>query len=180
MCYKNCVTHKILFFFFLFISFHLKHFEQKWSNDKSEYSWSSQWVTAKNWKRIGMEEALTELERVQTQLLQRISKLEHSYLPSSSQNDTVDDTNTVSRLSSILLKNGVDDFSFKRVPSDYYGWPLESRRDALSAASIHHLCKSIVLVNTQAPANVVDCTNRNNSKYYVVLVQVHSLFLTPS
>jgi len=128
-----------------------------------------------------MEEALAELERVQTQLLQRISKLQHSHLPSSpSQNDTVDDagTDTVSRLSSILHTNGVPEFSFKRVPSDYYDWPLEARRDALSAASIHHLCKSIVLVNTQAPANVVDCTNRNNSKYYVVVVQVRTLFLS--
>jgi len=128
-----------------------------------------------------MGEALVELERVQTQLLQRISKLEHSYIPSSpSQNDTVDDavTDTVARLSSILRSNGVPEFSFKRVPSDYYDWPLEARRDALSAASIHHLCKSIVLVNTQAPANVVDCTNRNNSKYYVVVVQVPTLFLS--
>ncbi|WVZ26383.1 hypothetical protein V8G54_004927 [Vigna mungo] len=126
-----------------------------------------------------MEEALAELERVQTQLLQRISKLEHSYLPSSlSKNDTVQDagTDTVARLSSILRSNGVPEFSFKRVPSDYYDWPLEARRDALSAASIHHLCKSIVLVNTQAPANVVDCTNRNNSKYYVVVVQYTARF----
>lgn len=138
--------------------------------------------------RMRMEEALAELERVQTQLLQRISKLERSHLPSpSSQNDTVEDTatDTVARLSSILRSNGVPDFSFKRVPSDYYDWPLEARRDALSAASIHHLCKSIVLVNTQAPANVVDCSDRKNSKYYVVVVQVLSLSrylvnLTPS
>ncbi|XP_022639152.1 uncharacterized protein LOC106767318 isoform X2 [Vigna radiata var. radiata] len=126
-----------------------------------------------------MAEALAELERVQSQLLQRISKLEHSYLPSSlSRNDTVQDagTDTVARLSSILRSNGVPEFSFKRVPSDYYDWPLEARRDALSAASIHHLCKSIVLVNTQAPANVVDCTNRNNSKYYVVVVQYTARF----
>ncbi|TKY55436.1 hypothetical protein E2542_SST19851 [Spatholobus suberectus] len=124
-----------------------------------------------------MEEALAELEGVQTQLLQRISKLEHSLLPSSpSPNDTVDDTDTVGRLSSILRNNGVHDFSFKRVSSDYYDWPLEARRDALSAASVHHLCKSIVLVNTQAPANVVGCTDPKNSKYYVVVVQYTARF----
>ncbi|KAG5102413.1 hypothetical protein JHK84_047382 [Glycine max] len=81
-----------------------------------------------------MEEALAELERVQTQLLQRISKLEHSHLASpASQNDTVEDTatDTVTRLSSILRSNGVPNFSFKRVPSDYYDWPLEARCDAI-------------------------------------------------
>ncbi|XP_027334772.1 uncharacterized protein LOC113849225 isoform X2 [Abrus precatorius] len=119
-----------------------------------------------------MEKSLAELERVQTNLLHRISKLEYSLLPlSPSPNDTVfplvDDTDTVTRLSSILRHNAVDDFSFKRVPPGYYDWPLEARRDALSAASVDHLCKSIVLVNTQAPSTVVDCSDRNNSKYYV-------------
>ena len=27
-------------------------------------------------------------------------------------------------------------------------------------------------VNTQAPSNVTDCSDRNNSKYYIVVVQV--------
>lgn len=97
-------------------------------------------------------EALVELERLQTQLLQRISKLELSYLPkhqSISTSAPIDESkaDTESRLSAILLSNGVDDFSFKRVPSDYYDWPLEARRDVLGAASVDHLCKSIVLVN---------------------------------
>ncbi|GAU49347.1 hypothetical protein TSUD_184300 [Trifolium subterraneum] len=132
-----------------------------------------------------MEQSLADLERVQTHLLQRISKLEqHFNLPSHTnpnpplinnpQSHT--ETDTVSRLSSILQTNGVTDFSFKRVASDYYDWSLESRRDALNAASIHHLCKSIVLVNTQAPSNVVDCSDRNNSKYYVVVVQYTARF----
>lgn len=101
-------------------------------------------------------EAFAELELLQTQLLQRISKLELSYLPRhhsiSSPIPTsapIDESqaDTESRLSAILLSNDVDDFSFKRVPSDYYDWPLEARRDALGAASVDHLCKSIVLVN---------------------------------
>ncbi|XP_028762594.1 uncharacterized protein LOC114720999 [Neltuma alba] len=130
-------------------------------------------------------EALAELERRQIQLLHRIAKLELSYLPQhhsiSSSKPTarpVDDTeaDTEARLSAILLSNGVDDFSFKRVPFDYYDWPLEARRDALGAASIDHLCKSIVLVNTQAQSNVIDCRDRNNSKYYVVIVQYTARF----
>ncbi|KAL5551133.1 hypothetical protein UlMin_001309 [Ulmus minor] len=124
-----------------------------------------------------MEEALVELERVQTKILRRISELELSYpppVPSSSPDTTGDDTEA--RLSSILRTNGVYDFSFKRVPSDYYDWPLEARRDVLGAASIDHLCKSIVLVNTQAQSDVIDCRDRNNSKYYVVVVQYTARF----
>lgn len=104
-----------------------------------------------------MEDSLAKLERIQTQILERISKLELSTsaslpqststptpIPSSTQNAAVGATEA--RLSAILLANGVKDFVFKRVASDYYDWSLDARRDALRAASIHHLCKSIVLV----------------------------------
>lgn len=101
-----------------------------------------------------MERQLAELERLQTQILQRISKLELSFspqelsaslpVPDSSQ-PAICDTET--RLSGILRTNGVNDFSFKKVLSDYYDWPLEARRDAVGAVTIEHLCKSIVLVN---------------------------------
>lgn len=101
-----------------------------------------------------MEEAVAELERIQNQILQRISVLELSYLQNpesaptpSSFDQTNSDADTEARLSAILRANGVKHFSFKRVPSDYYDWPLEARRDALGAASVHHLCKSIVLVH---------------------------------
>ncbi|KAJ8526791.1 hypothetical protein K7X08_029268 [Anisodus acutangulus] len=124
-------------------------------------------------------EALAELERLQIRLLQRISNLESSLLSQHfSQNlsiSTISNT-TEDRLSGILRANGVNDFSFKRVPSDYYDCPLEARRDIVSAASIRHLCKSIVLVNTQAPSNITDCSDRNNSKYYVVVVQYAARF----
>ncbi|XP_047946404.1 uncharacterized protein LOC125192794 [Salvia hispanica] len=121
--------------------------------------------------------SLAELERLQTGILHRISHLELSYLPQSlSLSDSDDSTTTQGRLSAILAANGVRDFSFKRVPSDYYDWTLEARRDVLGASSIHHLCKSIVLVNTQAPPDVTDCSNRNNSKYYVVVVQYTARF----
>ncbi|KAK7251147.1 hypothetical protein RIF29_34090 [Crotalaria pallida] len=128
-----------------------------------------------------MEEALASLERVQTQLLERISNLEHSYIPQQNAPSSVaetseTDTDTVTRLSTILRTNDVVDFSFKRVPPDYYDWPLEARRDALGAPSIDHLCKSIVLVNTQAPSSVIDCSDRKNSKYYVVVVQYTARF----
>ncbi|KAJ7944754.1 YbaK/aminoacyl-tRNA synthetase-associated domain [Quillaja saponaria] len=140
--------------------------------------------TAEHTDRTTME-ALAELERIQTQILQRISKLELAYAlqrdsvhsPVATSLSTCDtDGATEARLSAILRANGVDDFSFTKVPSDYYDWPLEARRDALGAASIDHLCKSIVLVNTQTPSNVIDCSDRNNSKYYIVVVQYTARF----
>ncbi|KAI3468928.1 hypothetical protein Pfo_025591 [Paulownia fortunei] len=130
-------------------------------------------------------EALAELETVQTRILHRISALELSHLSQpfshslslSSSSAAVDaSTTTEGRLSAILRANAVRNFSFKPVPSDYYDWTFEARRDILGAASIHHLCKSIVLVNTQAPPNVTDCSNRNYSKYYVVVVQYTARF----
>ncbi|CAL1375807.1 unnamed protein product [Linum trigynum] len=139
-----------------------------------------------------LEAEMAELERVQNRILQRIAKLELAlHLPNYLHEDELTqlhppasnccrETNagvaTEERLSSILRSNGVTDFAFKRVPSDYYDWPFESRRDVLGAASIHHLCKSIVLVNTQAASNVIDCSDRNNSKYYVVVVQYTAKF----
>ncbi|KAM6557850.1 hypothetical protein CsatB_004869 [Cannabis sativa] len=128
-----------------------------------------------------MEAELAELETIQTQILRRISDLELSLLPAGAGSDIeeselVAESDTEARLSSILRSHGVKDFCFKKVASDYYNWPLEARRDALSAPSVDHLCKSIVLVNTQAPSNVTDCSDRNNSKYYVVVVQYTARF----
>lgn len=51
------------------------------------------------------------------------------------------------RLSNILEAGGATGFLFKSVPSDYYQRSLEERRDLLGAASIDHLCKSIVMVS---------------------------------
>ncbi|XP_022881106.1 uncharacterized protein LOC111398439 isoform X2 [Olea europaea var. sylvestris] len=108
-----------------------------------------------------MKEALADLERTQTRILQRISDLELLYLPQHvSQSVSIsaaaaDNSTTEGRLSSILRSNGVKDFSFKRVPSDYYTWTLEARRDVLDAASIHHLCKSIVLYTARFNAEAV-------------------------
>lgn len=114
--------------------------------------------------------ATEELHRIQTDILRRISSIERLVLSQTSSGDTE------TRLSAVLRSNGVTKFSFKRVPSDYYESPLEHRRLALSAASVNHLCKSIVLVNTQAPPNVSDCSDRNNSKYYLVVVQYTARF----
>ncbi|CAI9095866.1 OLC1v1031895C2 [Oldenlandia corymbosa var. corymbosa] len=137
----------------------------------------------------GYMEPLADLERTQTRILQRITDLEltadqssDSFPLSSSSScsagaGAADDTSTTEgRLSAILRSKGVRDFSFKRVPSDYYDWTLEARRDVLGAASIHHICKSIVLVNNRAPAHVTDCSDRNNSKYYVAIVQYTARF----
>ncbi|KAG8374748.1 hypothetical protein BUALT_Bualt10G0028100 [Buddleja alternifolia] len=125
-------------------------------------------------KRLKVEGMAEELERVQTRILNRISDLELSLLPP----QHISHSSTEGRLSAILRSNAaaVRDFSFKRVPADYYDWPLEARRDILGAASIHHLCKSIVLVNTQAPPSVTDCRDRNYSKYYIVIVQYTARF----
>lgn len=54
-------------------------------------------------------------------------------------------------------QTGVTDFVFVKAPTDYYDRSIESRLDNLGAASIHHRCNRIVLVNTQAPSQIIDC-----------------------
>ncbi|CAN6476633.1 unnamed protein product [Victoria cruziana] len=128
-----------------------------------------------------------ELETRQLRLLQRIARLESSLFldgaapqppaPSPAAPTLSVATNTVeSHLTNILLSNGVTDFLFGWVPKDYYDRTFEERRDILGAASVDHLCKSIVLVNTQAPASITDCSDRNNSKYYIVVIQYTARF----
>ncbi|KAI4377907.1 hypothetical protein MLD38_015463 [Melastoma candidum] len=115
-----------------------------------------------------------ELERIQTRILERISALEQSLTGKLTDSPAVapsSSCDTVSMLSDILRMNGARDFRFARVPGDYYDRPLEERRRILGADSVDHLCKSIVMVNTQAPPNITDCSDRNNSKYYVIVVQ---------
>ncbi|XP_038976746.1 uncharacterized protein LOC103705207 [Phoenix dactylifera] len=126
-------------------------------------------------------DSLGELEAAQSRILQRITELEislqtervsslsispHSDAAAGSGGET-----TEARLAAMLRARGVQDFQFKRVPLDYYERSLEARREILDAPSIHHLCKSIVMVNTQAPASVTDCSDHNNSKYYIVVIQ---------
>ena len=51
--------------------------------------------------------------------------------------------------------------------SEYYNRPLTWRRDQLQAPTMSHLCKSIVLENTHCLFD--DCSNRNNSRFYVIV-----------
>ncbi|XP_020584045.1 uncharacterized protein LOC110027099 isoform X2 [Phalaenopsis equestris] len=124
---------------------------------------------------------LGDLKRLQIGILDRITILERAFsthlalsnAPNRSGNNIAasDGDATESRLSLILRSLGVSDFTFRKVPVDYYDKTLEERKEILGAFSVHHLCKSIVMVNTQAPANVIDCNDHKNSKYYIVVVQ---------
>ncbi|GMH41815.1 hypothetical protein BSKO_09725 [Bryopsis sp. KO-2023] len=75
------------------------------------------------------------------------------------------------RLTEVLKSKGFSAFRFVRVVGDYYEMPLEFRMKSVGAPSISHLCKSMVMVNTKAPSDVVDCSDRKNSKYYLVVLQ---------
>ncbi|KAJ3680522.1 hypothetical protein LUZ60_016800 [Juncus effusus] len=116
---------------------------------------------------------LAELESKQTQILTRISQLE-SFLSLSinhSDGSASASPSTEARLSAVLLAAGVKDFKWRRVVEDYYERGLEERRTILDASRVEQLCKSIVMVNTQAGETVTDCSDPKNSKYYVVVVQ---------
>ncbi|KAJ6800626.1 uncharacterized protein M6B38_200200 [Iris pallida] len=106
-------------------------------------------------------DALGKLEQRQIHILQRITALELHLqaqhlsslsiaAPASGRAET-----TESRLSAILASLGAGDFVFRRVASDYYDRSLEERRDIVGAASVHHLCKSILLVNYTRSCSII-------------------------
>ncbi|XP_047077184.1 uncharacterized protein LOC124687444 [Lolium rigidum] len=125
-----------------------------------------------------MDTSAADLEARQLAILRRIEELELAAeqrrlgaLSISDAEAEVEPGGTEVRLSAILAARGVRDFAFRRVPADYYDRSLEERRGILAADSVAQLCKSIVMVNTKAAADVSDCSNPKNSKYYVVIVQ---------
>ncbi|KAM0861747.1 hypothetical protein ACQ4PT_045694 [Festuca glaucescens] len=125
-----------------------------------------------------MDTSAADLEARQLGILRRIEELELAAeqrrlgaLSLSDAEAEVEPGGTEVRLSAILAVRGVRDFAFRRVDADYYDRSLEERREILAADSVAQLCKSIVMVNTKAAADVSDCSNPKNSKYYVVIVQ---------
>ena len=103
------------------------------------------------------------LESLQIRILERIQCLEDSLQGEGirprtlqeapprdaeplARNGEAEDSPTEHKLARILESVGVYSFEFKRVPSDYYDRSFEERRCLLGAASIDHLCKSIVMV----------------------------------
>lgn len=79
------------------------------------------------------------------------------------------DTPEVAKLRELCRTLPLSSAVFRWVPSDYYSWPLQKRRDILSAPSVDYLCKAIVLENTHCEFS--DCSNRENSRFYIVMFQ---------
>ena len=75
---------------------------------------------------------------------------------------------TESRLAKELLERGITKFCFKRVPEHYYAEDLEYRCNCLQAASIQHLCKSLLYENPKLPADL-EC---QDLRHCLVIVQV--------
>lgn len=66
----------------------------------------------------------------------------------------------------------VDNVLTLLVPVVHLLQPLEYRMACVGAASINHLCKSIIFENTRAHPSVDGWKDPLNSKFYVVVVQV--------
>ncbi|EFJ41241.1 hypothetical protein VOLCADRAFT_107762 [Volvox carteri f. nagariensis] len=121
--------------------------------------------------------AVHKLGELQLGILQRIDKLAHalgldlSVLTRPRLTVTPDASPTQQQLEQELIDRNFSSFSFVRVPADYYDQPLEFRQSCLGAASINHLCKSIVMENTRAHESVKGWEDPRNSKYYCVIVQ---------
>jgi prolyl-tRNA editing enzyme YbaK/EbsC (Cys-tRNA(Pro) deacylase) len=77
-----------------------------------------------------------------------------------------DDASAVQRrLHNELITKSIVNHRFVRAPPEYYDSPLEFRQAVLDAASIHHLCKSIIMENTRIEEDP------GIQKYFLVMVQ---------
>lgn len=81
-------------------------------------------------------------------------------------------TENVNRLIKYCHENKLQSARFKQVLYNYYDKPLENRRKCLNASTTGHLCKSMIIINTQCTRN--DCEDKKNSKYYMVVLQYTS------
>lgn len=86
------------------------------------------------------------------------------------------DTPAVAALRRHCLAAGLHSAAFTWVPSDYYQQNLQWRRDILGAATIQHLCKTIVLENTHCTNE--DCAARENSRYYMIVYRYVDRFVS--
>ena len=65
------------------------------------------------------------------------------------------------------MEKGLTNHTFIRAPPEYYDRPLEFRQGIVGAASVHHLCKSIVMENTRVESS----EDPSIRKYWLILVQ---------
>lgn len=103
------------------------------------------------------------LKTRQEVILQRICSLEGSSVEANV-------SGTQAKLGTELKERGVKSFSFKAVPENYYKEELEFRQACLGAASVHHLCKSLIYENPKLPADR-ESSGTQDLRYYLVIVQ---------
>lgn len=113
-------------------------------------------------------ERVAALQRKQDDILARIAELERRC----ASNSTVapfapmDISPVQRRLAEELAAEGIVNHRFVRAPPEYYDQTLEFRQAVLQAASVHHLCKTIIMENTR-----VEAREEGIHKYYMVIVQ---------
>jgi hypothetical protein len=97
---------------------------------------------------VGSSGQLEDAQSNSTKAINHLDKEKQNGLPgplASSQTPTI--SATQQRLEKITRSLGCQSIQFKAVPEDYYERSVEERSDMLGAASVDHLCKSIVMVS---------------------------------
>ena len=76
---------------------------------------------------------------------------------------------TASRMKSICCRLQLHSARLCAVPPHYYSLTLQQRAALVAAASVNHMCKTVVFENTKA--TVADCQDPFHSRFYAVIVQ---------
>lgn len=107
-------------------------------------------------------------------LFERVAKLERKIYENSS-NQEIDESIKRARQHIESCRNSYNNHiclsaAWKWVPPHYYSLDLPSRAKILQASSVDQLCKAMLMENRSSTAPL-DCSDRTNSKYYLVVVQ---------
>jgi hypothetical protein len=73
---------------------------------------------------------------------------------------------------------GLRSLVMARAPHDYYKWTLEERRAFLGAASIHQLCKTIILKNSDYNEEYKE--DPLYPRFIMVIVQYSKKLISPN
>ena len=96
--------------------------------------------------------------------------IERELTPKEQLEETVDSISVLLKfIKALKVDYGLRSFTMARAPHNYYTWSLEKRRDFLNAPSIHALCKTIIMKNSEY--NEEYASDPYYPKFIMVIVQ---------
>jgi hypothetical protein len=111
--------------------------------------------------------AWERLKKKQEEIIHQLQEIERKCITIS----PYPTTDLERKMELIFCQMGLQSPQLYTVPSNYYDWSLEKRRDILKAPHIDYLCKSIILENTLWNSENSRYLDPTNSRFYCIVLQ---------